>query len=194
MNQSLLSILSPLYNADFFKNPTQEVIQTFERDGILVLENLLSKEALKTLETEADNLKPEAYRSRSEYNLYVLPPDPNFSPKSPRNRLFSTTKGCIADDQIPADSYLRVLYDSPLFREFLSKVLDLPKLYPYADKLSPININYYDEGDSLEWHFDNSDFAITLFIKACEQGVNMNTSPMFAMIATEMRIMNVLGR
>ena len=36
--------------------------------------------------------------------------------------------------------------------------------------MSSININYYDKGDALGWHFDNSDFTITLLIKNCEKG------------------------
>ena len=43
-------------------------------------------------------------------------------------------------------------------------------MYPYSDPLSSININYYDEGDALGWHFDNSDFTITLLIKNCIKG------------------------
>jgi predicted 2-oxoglutarate/Fe(II)-dependent dioxygenase YbiX len=43
-------------------------------------------------------------------------------------------------------------------------------LYPYSDPLSSININYYDKGDALGWHFDNSDFTITLLVKNCEKG------------------------
>ena len=35
---------------------------------------------------------------------------------------------------------------------------------------SSININYYDKGDALGWHFDNSDYTITLLIKNCSKG------------------------
>ncbi len=49
-------------------------------------------------------------------------------------------------------------------------LLDKKVLYPYSDSLSSININYYDKGDALGWHFDNSDFTITLLIKNCTKG------------------------
>ena len=49
-------------------------------------------------------------------------------------------------------------------------MLNKNELYPYSDPLSSININYYDEGDALGWHFDNSDFTITLLVKNCEKG------------------------
>ena len=115
-------------------------------------------------------MKPEAYRSESTYNLFVMREDKSLPADSPRNRKFKTTKGCASDDQIPKDSILQTIYDSTLFREFICKLQNLPTIFPYADTLSSININYYDEGDSLEWHFDNADFAITLLVKQCEEG------------------------
>ena len=49
-------------------------------------------------------------------------------------------------------------------------ILKKSSLYPYSDSLSSININYYDKGDALGWHFDNSDFTITLLVKNCNTG------------------------
>jgi hypothetical protein len=49
-------------------------------------------------------------------------------------------------------------------------LLNKEELHPYQDPLSSININYYDEGDALGWHFDNSDYTITLLVKNCPQG------------------------
>ena len=99
-----------------------------------------------------------------------MPEDKSLPADSPRNRKFKTTKGCASDDQIPKDSILQTIYDSTLFREFICKLQNLPTIFPYADTLSSININYYDLGDNLEWHFDNADFAVTLLLKNCEKG------------------------
>ena len=166
----LFKILGQAYDEKFFRSRVGSCKNIVEREGILVLPDFVSAEAIKKLQEEAKNLKPQAFRSSSAYNLYVLGEDQNFSKDAPRNRLFKTTKGCIADDQIPATSYLRAIYDSPAFRGFLCQVLGIDELFPYADGLSSININYYDPGDSLEWHFDNADFAITLLVQKCEKG------------------------
>ncbi|MEK7544656.1 MAG: 2OG-Fe(II) oxygenase [Patescibacteria group bacterium] len=169
-NDPLLGILGDGYGEEFFRAGGGNLKNAFDRYGILVLADFLSPRAVEVLQKEAASLKSKVYRSSSAYNLYVLPFDESFSKDSPRNRQFSTTKGCIANDQIPANSYLRILYDSRLFRSFLCQLLGIEKLYPYADGLSSININYYDPGDGLEWHFDNSDFAITLLVKKCMKG------------------------
>jgi len=49
-------------------------------------------------------------------------------------------------------------------------VLGEEQLYPYADKLSSINLHYASEGQELGWHFDNSSFAITLLIQKPQAG------------------------
>ena len=96
--------------------------------------------------------------------------DNTFSSDSPRNRIMSTSKKCIPNDLIPKDSILQRLYDSSFLKDFFCELLDKENLYPYEDSLSSININYYDKGDALGWHFDNSDYTITLLIKNCTKG------------------------
>ncbi len=163
-------ILSPRYSTDVFPNDAEKLGDELNREGILVFNDFLSPQAVKRLQQEAALLKPGAFRSSSAYNLYIAPNDPAFAPDSARNRQFQTTKGCIPDDKVPADSLLRSIYDSLAFRDFLCRMLKVEALYPYADPLSSININYYDPGDALEWHFDNADFAITLLVKKCVKG------------------------
>ena len=43
-------------------------------------------------------------------------------------------------------------------------------LFPYADSLSSINVHYAPEGKELNWHFDNSEFAITLLLQSPQGG------------------------
>jgi len=94
-----------------------------------------------------------------------MKPDEAYSADHPRNRDVSSTKGCITDDLIAADSPLRQLYNDALFKYFLCDVLGETALYPYADPLSSINLHYAPDGQELGWHFDNSSFAITLLVQ-----------------------------
>ena len=55
-------------------------------------------------------------------------------------------------------------------QKFLKGVLNLDNLYPYKDKLSSINYNYYQKYQQLGWHFDNASFAITLMIQSSDKG------------------------
>lgn len=166
----VFTALGKRYSPEFFRDEAEPLGEELRREGILVFNDFLNSQTINELQREAEVLKPKSFRSRSAYNLYVKPSDPDFAEDSPRNRTFQTTKGIIADDQLPAQSALRTIYDSPSFREFLCRMLKLEVLYPYADALSSININYYDPGDALEWHFDNADFAITLLVKKPAKG------------------------
>ena len=157
------------YSEDFFSKGSS-YSSKLEKDGILIFNSFIGTDGLKTLQDEANDLKKHSYRSSSEYNVYISEYDNTFSSDSPRNRIMSTSKKCIPNDLIPKDSILQRLYDSSFLKDFFCELLDKENLYPYEDSLSSININYYDKGDALGWHFDNSDFTITLLVKNCTKG------------------------
>lgn len=143
---------------------------TLDSDGALVMPGFLAPAAVWEILREGTDKQHLAFYSTQKHNAYLLPPDPAFSDAHPRNRLVTSTKGCITDDLIAQESPLRVLYDSPVFQDFLCVVLGESALYRYADPLSSINLNYAKPGQELGWHFDNSSFAITLMIAEAEAG------------------------
>lgn len=136
----------------------------FSNDGILVFDNFIQQDVLLGLEKEAMSLCQDAYRSSTAYNPFIDAYE-NVASERLRNIQFTTEKSCICYDQIPENSALKFLYQSEEFQSFLSRILWVENFYPYADPLWGININYYDPGDSLEWHYDNCSFTITLLLK-----------------------------
>ncbi len=166
--------LSTIINID--KHPINNSIyrseckKKLDKDGVLVLSDFLLKGAIDNIYSEAKKQENLAYYCTNKHNVYLEPFDPSFKINHPRNRTVVSSKGCITDDQVPADSYLRSLYNSMNFKEFLCKVLDENALYKYDDELSSINIHYAKETQELGWHFDNSSFAITLLIQKPTSG------------------------
>lgn len=148
----------------------QKCKETLDEHGALVLPNFLSASAIKQIVDEGEAKKELAYFSKDDHNVFLKPTDPAFPMGHARNRLVQSSKGCITDDQISADSALRTLYDSQDFRTFLATVLGEEKLYNYADPLSSINLHYASEGQELGWHFDESSFATTLLLQSPEAG------------------------
>jgi len=169
IDTNLKNIFGSEYSEDFFSKGSS-YSSKLEKDGILIFNSFIGTDGLKTLQDEANDLKKHSYRSSSEYNVYISEYDNAFSSDSPRNRIMSTSKKCIPNDLIPKYSILQRLYDSSFLKDFFCELLDKENLYPYEDSLSSININYYDKGDALGWHFDNSDYTITLLIKNCTKG------------------------
>ena len=139
--------------------------QNLRRDGALIMSGLLRPGALAAIREEGLQHQHLAYYTKDQHNVYLLPQDQGLSAQHPRNRLVDSSKGCITDDQIPAASPLRAIYNSQDFKAFLAAVLEETALHPYADPLSSINTHYASAGQELGWHFDNSSFAITLLIE-----------------------------
>jgi len=165
----LNGLLGKEYDEMFFSS-TDIYSQLLNDKGILVFKDFISKNILKKMVFEANSLKSGAYNSSSEYNVYVKPTDLSYDINSARNRIMKTTKKCAPNDLISDQSYLMQIYNSPKIQKFFSSLLGVSDLYPYSDNLSSVNINYYESGDALGWHFDNSDFTITLLIKNCSKG------------------------
>ncbi|MBN09224.1 MAG: arpA protein [Flavobacteriaceae bacterium] len=166
---TLTTILGDKYDSNFLSSP-ESYSEILNKEGILVFKEFLNSNTLNKILDEATKLKPKAYKSSSEYNVYVKPTDPKFSLFSARNRLMKTTKMCIPNDLLMESSDLLKIYNSNEIKSFFSCLLGVSKLYQYSDQLSSVNINYYNPGDALGWHFDNSDFTITLLIKNCLKG------------------------
>lgn len=153
-------------NSDFQAHCRQELCE----NGVIVLPDFLTTSTVKTIQSEGDQHRQQAYFTKGTHNVYLTPNDDNYPDKHPRNRQVTSSKGCITTDQIPTESPLHALYENATFKDFLCKVLDEDALHEYADALSSINLHYAAQGQELGWHFDNSSFAITLLVQKPDDG------------------------
>ena len=141
-----------------------------KKTGVLQLSHFLTPEALSSVTLESAQGLAQAWFDPRHHNIYLSEDDPDFPPDHIRNRHFLSSKGCITDDQISSKSPLKCLYNNPTFTNALATILNEEKLYAYADSLSSINIHYARLGEGLNWHFDNSSFAVTLMISPAMKG------------------------
>lgn len=139
-------------------------------DGVVTLSGFLKPGVVADLVTEAEEASHLAYYTASTHNVYLTPPDPALPVDHVFNRQVQSSKGCITTDQVPESSALHRLYNAQVFKTFVAGVVNEDSLYPYADSLSSINVHYAGAGKELNWHFDNSEFAITLLLQAPEGG------------------------
>jgi len=141
-----------------------------KRQSILHLDNFLTKKCLLKIQKEALILKNNAFYCSQKHTVLLNKKNVQMSNKDPCNIEVISDKGCVPHDLIPNNSFLNLLYKSKEFKKFLTKVLEIKKIYPYKDKLSSINYNYYEKTQQLGWHFDNASFAITLMIQSPDSG------------------------
>ena len=156
----------PLEDSGFRKDCQQVLDQT----GVLVMPQFISRAAIDAIAAEGVENRSHVYAKTEKHTVFLSPIDPQYESDHPRNRLVTSSKGCITDDIVPQNSPLRLLYNSEIFQEFLCAVLGEEALFEYADPLSSINLHYAEKGQELGWHFDNSSFAITLMIQPPEKG------------------------
>lgn len=144
--------------------------RTLDSDGALVLPNFFSDAALEETVATFAPLEQDAFYAQSTHNVYLTGTDPSYPGDHPRNHQITSSKGLIADDEVPTDSLLRDLYEDEDFRAFLCGVLGTPSIHPYDDNLSSINVHFAAQGEELGWHFDNSAFAVTMLLRAPDSG------------------------
>ncbi len=141
-----------------------------ETTGKLVLSGFFTSDAIEQVIAESSAREGDAYYAKTTHNVYLTPPDPTLPDDHAFNRQVTSSKGILADDQIPDGSPLRVVYGDKSFRSFLRAVLGIDEIHPYADDLSSINVHFAAQGQELGWHFDNSSFAVTMLLRAPEAG------------------------
>mgnify|MGYP000594376985 FL=1 len=161
---------------DYNKHPIndvkyiQECNSLIKKNSLLVLENFLSKNSLLKILNEAKKLEDHAYYCQQQHTILLSKQSDDIDKNDPLNRLMISDKGCVPHDLINKNSDLNILYNSEVFKSFIKNVLNLNNIFPYIDKLSSINLNYYQNGQQLGWHFDNASFAITLMIQSSTFG------------------------
>ena len=144
--------------------------ETLNRDGALVLRGFIRPDALESIRAESKAKLDRAFFCAQNHSVYLTPDDPALPADHPKNRQVISSKGCICDDDVDAESALRQLYDSHVFRKFIKVTTGESELHPYADPLSSINVHYHEKGQELGWHFDNSSFATTILIQKADAG------------------------
>lgn len=142
----------------------------FKNSGILVLEQFFSGVILQEMIAEANALTEQAFYETVTGNAYLKPCDPSLPEDHALNTTESTTVGVIAYDQLPLDSILKEIYLDEDFHGFIEKILNRGPLYRYDCELGAINIAVMRPGDYLRWHFDQSDFVVSIPLQLAHQG------------------------
>lgn len=151
--------------------------QALATDGCCTLANFIQPAAVATMIRLAGELETQAWPTDRQHTIYFEPPDTGVPADHPRAHLERSAKHGIAYDRIPADAPLRRLYESDGLTRFIAAVLAKPVLYRSADPLDAFQITSFYPGEELGWHFDNSEFSITIMYQPAEHGGNFEYVP-----------------
>lgn len=145
--------------------------------GACEVPGFLNKEGLATVEADADALAPGAFYSESVGTAYLGVPDFSLPDDHPRRYFSKAAVGVVAYDVFPPASPLRRLYQWDPFMRFIEAVLERGVLYRYADPLGALNLAVMGDGDELQWHFDQTDFVVSVAVRDAEGGGDFEVAP-----------------
>ena len=144
--------------------------QGLRADGMFSLEGFLrpgvAEQAARAI---APRVATEAFTHKRLHNIYFKPEIPGLDPDHPALRKVETVNHTMCADQIP-DSVLMQIYRFQPFIDFLAAVMGKPALHVMDDELASVNVMTYHAGEALNWHFDRSEFTITLLLQAPQGG------------------------
>jgi hypothetical protein len=145
--------------------------------GVALLAGFLTPAAVSGMLALASQLVPRAWASDQSHTVYFEPADDAAGPDHPRALLQHSAKKAIAFDLIPSGAPIRRLYESDDLTGFIAAVLGKQVLYRSADPLDALEIAIFDDGDELGWHFDNSEFSVTVMYQQSEAGGHFDYCP-----------------
>lgn len=153
--------------------------------GAVELSGFVAAAGMGVLLDDAVRLAPLAWRDGGVGTAYLAAPDGSFPPGHPRRFVAPRSLGAVAYDLFPEDSPLRALYEWDLLMRFLDDVLQRGQLYRYADSCGALNLSVMIEGDELQWHFDQTDFVVSLSLRDAEVGGDFEVVPAIRSVGDE---------
>ena len=140
--------------------------------GVSILPGFLRADALPGLVAECDALADGAYLQDVQGTPYLELPDADAWPAGhPRVSWDRSAVHTVAYDRFsPSTSALRALFEWDVLMDLVSRILGRTPLHRYADPLGAMNLAVMREGDALGWHFDQTDFVVSLAIQSSEAG------------------------
>lgn len=174
----------------FAERCRQQYIET----GLCALPEFIRPEALGVLVKEANDVSGEAYFCKNVHNAYLTEDNPNLPSDDIARRQEQTYVGSVAYDRIGRDTQLCQLYHWDPLKDFIGYVLDKRQFYRFADPLGACSINVFVDGGEHGWHFDESEFTVTLMLQSPESGGTFEYVPMIRGLDNEKEIVtNVLN-
>ena len=145
--------------------------------GVAQLAGFLTPAAVSQMLAVTSQLTAQAWASDQDHTVYFEPPDDAGGPDHPRALMQHSAKKAIAYDQMPPGAPIRRLYESDDLTGFIAAVLGKQVLYRSADPLDALEIAIFGAGDELGWHFDNSEFSVTVMYQQAEAGGQFDYYP-----------------
>ncbi len=146
--------------------------------GAAELSGFVTPDGVAKLVADADALAERAHPSGGVGTAYLELPSDEWPKDHPRQTWMPYGVRAVGYDVIPYASPLRQIYESPAVTAFIEAVLNRGTIYHYADPCGALNLAVMGEGDELQWHFDQTDFVVSLAIQDAADGGDFDVVPL----------------
>lgn len=163
--------------SDTYRRVVAQARQELRDRGAAEIEGFVSPAGVAALVRDADQLAGRAHASSGQGTAYLEFPDFSLPPDHPRLHFADYAVRAVAYDITPLDSPLRRLYEWDPMKDLIETVLDRGPIYRYADPFGALNLAVMGQGDQLQWHFDQTDFVVSLAIQSAESGGDFEVAP-----------------
>ncbi len=125
----------------------------------------------ESLATVRPLIEQHSFEHRRTHNIYFLPSVEGLAPDHPALRTVETANRTVCADQLTGSALLAIYQWAPL-RRFIAEVIEVDALHTMDDALARVNVMSYRAGETLNWHFDRSEFTTTLLLQRPTAGGN----------------------
>jgi hypothetical protein len=145
--------------------------------GAAEIPDFLTAAGLAAMVGDAEALEATGHYCETPATAYLGFPDPDFADDHPRQWIGRSAVNAVAYDLFPGPSPLRRLYQSETVLRFIEDILERGTLHRYADPLGALNLASMGHGDELQWHFDQTDFVVSVAIRDADVGGDFEVAP-----------------
>ncbi len=144
--------------------------EDLDRNGMFNLRGFVRPDAVAAAAADlAPRFGPDGFDHRRTHNIYFRDDMEGVAPDHPALRRSTTSQRTLCADRV-AGTAVEQIYEWPPLASFLAAAMGMPRLHTMADPLARVNVMRYGEGQQLGWHFDRSEFTVTLLLQAPDSG------------------------
>lgn len=146
--------------------------------GVALLPGFLTPQALRATAQDIEKLLPQAHLEDVAVGTpYLELADPSFPEGHPRRTDIHSKTWVLAYDLVPAEAAIRRLYEWDGLMDFVGEVLERHPLHRFADPLGALNLTCMEAEHVQGWHFDSTDFVVSIAIQDSEAGGEFECAP-----------------
>lgn len=146
-------------------------------DGVARLPGFLTPDAVARIAADADRCAARAHLEDVWGTPYLGLPDESFPEGHPRRASVHSLTQVIAYDLVPRDCPIRVLFEWDPLTHWLGEIVGRGALHRMDDPLGALNLTRMQEGHVQGWHYDSTDFVVSVAIRSSDAGGDFECVP-----------------